>query len=219
MLFTIYNINNFSKNEYGDGAMRPRLEREREFRRESIIEATEQLLNEKTFESITMDDIAIRSDFAKASIYQYFKNKEELIIKVFCRILEMKCRLIEEKCLSQADPVQAVRNYIKLEFEFIDRHPWGPKVAATFPFKDYHAESCLLPLYDQKKKLIASIIRRGQTEGAFSMSDPEVLTNMILYACVGFANHLSAHISPDLRNPEMEMFISTIMKGIAKEEQ
>ncbi|OPX91679.1 MAG: HTH-type transcriptional regulator RutR [Pelotomaculum sp. PtaB.Bin104] len=196
--------------------MRARHERERESRRESIIEATEQLLNEKTFESITMDDIAISSDFAKASIYQYFKNKEELMMEVFSKILEIECHLIEEKCLSQTDPVQAMRNFIKFEIEFIRRYPWGPKVAATFPFRDYHAESCLLALYDQKKKLIAGIIQRGQTEGTFITSDLDVLTNMIISVSGGFANYFSTFISSDLQSPEIEMFISTIIKGITK---
>ncbi|MCG9967156.1 TetR/AcrR family transcriptional regulator [Pelotomaculum terephthalicicum JT] len=196
--------------------MRARHERERESRRESIIKATDQLLNEKTFESITMDDIAIRSDFAKASIYQYFKNKEELIMEVFSKVLKTQCRLIEEKCLSQTAPVQALRNYIKLEIEFIRRYPWRPKVRATFPFRDYPADSRLLALYAQKKKLIAGIIQRGQTEGTFIMSDPDVLTNMILSASGGYANYFSTRISADLQSPEIEMFISTIIKGITK---
>ncbi|GBF32092.1 transcriptional regulator, TetR family [Desulfocucumis palustris] len=219
MTFTIRNGNKINKQEYGDGEMRARLERERETRRESIIEATEQLLNEKTFESITMDDIAMRSDFAKASIYQYFKNKEELLIKVFSRILEIKCRLIKEKCLSQADPVQAIRNYIRLEFEFIRRYPWGPRVAATFPFIDYQEVNYLFALYEQKKKLIAAIIQRGQTGGIFVKADLDVFTNMIISAGVGFVNYFSTHMSSDLQSPEIEMFISTIIKGITKGEQ
>jgi len=198
--------------------MRARLEKEREFRRESIIKATEQLLNEKTFESITMDDIAIRSDFAKASIYQYFKSKEELIIEVFAKILEAECQLIEEKCLSQTDPSQAMRNFLMLEFKFVQQHSWGLKVVATFPFKDYYEDSCLLAKYDQKKKLIASIIQRGQAEGTFIMSDLDVLTNMIVTVSSGFANYISALRSPDRQRPEIEMFISTIIKGITKGE-
>lgn len=196
--------------------MRVRLEREREFRRESIIEATEQLLNEKAFESITMDDIARSSDFAKASIYQYFKNKEELITEVFLKILELECHLIEEKCLAQTDPIQAMRNYLRLEFEFVHRHPWGLKVMAAIPLKDYDAENCLLAKYNHKKKLIADIIQRGQTEGTFVMSDLDVLTNMILTVSGGFANYFFARISSDLKSPEIEMFISTIIKGITK---
>lgn len=196
--------------------MRARHERERESRRESIIEATKQLLNEKTFESITMDDIAISSDFAKASIYQYFKNKDELMSEVFSKALKMQCYLIEKKCLSQTDSVQAMRNYIKLEFDFICQNPWMPKITATVTSIDFNAENRLVALYDQKKKLIATIIRRGQTEGTFIKSDLVVLTNMILCVSKGFANYLSTHISADLQSPVIEMFISTIIKGITK---
>ncbi len=199
--------------------MRARHERERESRRESIIEATEQLLNEKTYESITMDDIAINSDFAKASIYQYFKNKDELMSEVFSKALETQCYLIKEKCLSQKDSVQALRNYIELEIDFIRLYPWSPKVHATIPFIDFSEENRLVALYDQKKKLITAIIQRGQTEGTFIMSDLVVLTNMILCVSAGFANYLTTHISAGLQNPVIKMLVSTIIKGITKGEQ
>ncbi len=196
--------------------MRARQERERESRRESIIEATQQLLNEKTFESITMDDIALKSDFAKASIYQYFKNKDELMSGVFSKSLEMQCYLIEDKCISQTDPVQAMRNYILLEFDFIRLNPWMPKVTATIPFIGFNAENCLIELYNKKKILIASIIERGQIEGSFIVSDLVVLTNMILGVSAGFANYISTHISADLQSPVIEMLVSTIFKGMTR---
>jgi len=196
--------------------LRSRQEREREYRRESIIEATEQLLNEKGFESITMDDIAIKSDFAKASIYQYFKNKDELMSAVFSKALEMQCCLIEEKCLSQTDSVQAIRNFIKLEFDFICQNPWMPKVSATVVSIGFNAETRLVELYEHKKKLISAIIQRGQTGGTFIMSDQVVLTNMILCVSAGFANYSSTRISADLQTPVIDMLIATIVKGIKR---
>lgn len=200
----------------GDDGLRARQERERALRQESIIEATEQLLNEKTFESITMDDIAMKSDFAKSSIYQYFKNKDELMSEVFSKALETQCYLIEEKCLSQTDSVQAMRHCIKLEFDFIRLNPWMPKVMATASSTGFNAENRLVALYDQKKKLIADIILRGQTEGTFIMSDLVVFTNMIICAGTGFASYLSTHTSADLQSPVIEMFVSTIIKGMTK---
>lgn len=197
--------------------MRARQEREREFRRECIIEATKQLLKEKTFNSITIDDIAIRSDFAKASIYQYFKNKDELMSEVFSKVLEMQCNLIEEKCLSQSDPVRALRNYLKLELEFICLYPWGPQVRLSIPYKEFHADNHLIDLYNKKKKLVAGILQRGQAEGIFIVADPEVLSNMIITASSGFADHfLSANRSADLQSPVIEIFISTIINGMTR---
>ncbi|AEG59718.1 TetR/AcrR family transcriptional regulator [Desulforamulus ruminis] len=196
--------------------MRARVEREREFRRESIIKATEELLNEKAFESITMDDIAEKSDFAKASIYQYFKNKDELMSEVFSKCMETQCNSIKERCLSLTAPEQAIRNYIMIEFEFIHQHPWVPKVSATIPFEGFNAESRLIDLYNQKKRLLAAIIQRGQAEGTFIESDLVVLTNMILSVSIGFVSYISTHMSADLKSPVTEMMISTITKGMTR---
>jgi len=205
--------------------MKPRLEREREFRREYIIEATEKLLNEKTFEAITMDDIATASGFAKATIYQYFKNKEELLIGVFSRILKLECRLIEEKCLPQADPVQAMQNYLMLEFDFVNQYSWLLKVIANVPLKSY-AESSLTNEYEHKKELVAGIIRRGQQEGAFMIYDLGIMTDMILLISQGFAAYFSTMFSlskgnvnniESTINPEIELFIFHVMKGIRRE--
>jgi AcrR family transcriptional regulator len=204
--------------------MKPRHEREREFRREYIIEATENLLKEKTFEAITMDDIALAAGFAKASIYQYFNNKEELLIGVFLKAVKTECQLIEERCLPQADPVQALRNYLMLEFELIHWYSWILKVIRTVTLKDF-TENSLLHERDRKKELIAEIIRQGQAKGVFIIGDTEVLTNMILTVSEGFALYYTGmavfftadNTTDNTKKPEIEMFISTMMKGISRE--
>jgi hypothetical protein len=51
------------------------------------------------------------------------------------------------------------------------------------------------------------------------MSDLVVFTNMIICVGPGFASYLSTHTSADLQSPVMEMFVSTIIKGMTKGEQ
>lgn len=199
--------------------MRARHEREREFRRQSIIEATEQLLNEKTFESITMDDIAIKSDFAKASIYQYFENKEEILCEVMSKLLEMNCYLIEEKCLSKTDPVQAMRKTIELECSIIRQYPWVARIRANKPVINSHWRDRLLAQHNRKKELITGIIQRGQADGTFIVSDHNVLANVILAMAAGFGDpFLALNITNDVPNSAIEMLTSIIIKGITKGE-
>jgi AcrR family transcriptional regulator len=181
-----------------------------------IIDATEQLLSEKSFESITMDDIAEKSDFAKASIYQYFKNKDDLMSEVFSKVLETQCRLIKEKCLSQSDSLQALRNYIRLELDYISLNPWISKVTAAIPSIHFQADHHLVDLYAQKKDLIAAIIHQGQTEGTFIPSDRIVTANMILAVSAGFASYLLTHTQPDSQEPVIDMLISIIIKGMTE---
>lgn len=50
-----------------------------QFHRSNIIRAAEKLFLEKGIESTTMDSISKEADYSKATLYVYFKNKEEII--------------------------------------------------------------------------------------------------------------------------------------------
>jgi AcrR family transcriptional regulator len=54
-------------------------DRQRQMRENAILEAAHQLLAEKGYQGMTMDDLATRVGIAKGSLYQHFKSKEELI--------------------------------------------------------------------------------------------------------------------------------------------
>jgi len=55
-----------------------RKKREREMRRRQIQDAAKELFITKGFGSTTMEDIAQRAELSAATIYLYFKNKDEL---------------------------------------------------------------------------------------------------------------------------------------------
>mgnify|MGYP000421627821 CR=1 FL=1 len=48
-------------------------------RRAMLIEAAGKLFSEKGYEATTMDEIAAAANFAKGTLYHYFKNKAELL--------------------------------------------------------------------------------------------------------------------------------------------
>ncbi|NOX35033.1 MAG: TetR/AcrR family transcriptional regulator [Deltaproteobacteria bacterium] len=56
--------------------------KERELRQSLIIEAARQVFGEKTYDSVSMAEIANTAGIAKSSIYTYFKSQEELYAKV-----------------------------------------------------------------------------------------------------------------------------------------
>jgi AcrR family transcriptional regulator len=47
-------------------------------RRRAILDAARRLLNERDFHAIRMEDVALRADVAKGTLYLYFKTKEDL---------------------------------------------------------------------------------------------------------------------------------------------
>ena len=58
---------------------------ERENRQELIIEAARTVFGEKTYDRVSMAEIARKAGIAKSSIYTYFTNQEELYVEITVR--------------------------------------------------------------------------------------------------------------------------------------
>jgi TetR/AcrR family transcriptional regulator len=59
-----------------------RREREKEARRQAILEAAKAVFFSKGFQSATMDQIAKAAELSKGAVYSYFRNKEELYVTI-----------------------------------------------------------------------------------------------------------------------------------------
>jgi TetR/AcrR family transcriptional regulator len=57
-----------------------RRKRERDLRRELAMDAAMAIYNEEGYHAITMEKIAERCEISRASLYLYFKNKDEMLI-------------------------------------------------------------------------------------------------------------------------------------------
>lgn len=52
---------------------------ERDQRKKLILDGALKSYSEKGIDKMTMDDIALHSDFGKATIYYYFPSKEDIV--------------------------------------------------------------------------------------------------------------------------------------------
>ena len=55
---------------------------ERKMRRERILDGALEVFKEKGLEGATMDEIANSSGFGKATLYYYFKSKEDVLSEI-----------------------------------------------------------------------------------------------------------------------------------------
>jgi TetR/AcrR family transcriptional regulator len=80
-----------------------RRQREKEQRKTEITDAAERLFFSRSYEDVSMDDIAREVELNKATIYLYFKNKETL----FATIVLRGIRILKEKyteCMEKQVP-------------------------------------------------------------------------------------------------------------------
>src|SRR5579863_2249574 len=63
-------------------------EKQRREREELILQAAEEVFQEKGYYEASMDEIAARVGIAKGTIYTHFPGKEELVIELFNRSMQ-----------------------------------------------------------------------------------------------------------------------------------
>lgn len=73
--------------------------RQRQLREDAILEATQQLLTAKGYAELNMDEVAALAGIAKATLYQHFSSKDELVVNVVVRQLRLS-----EAALDRLDP-------------------------------------------------------------------------------------------------------------------
>jgi len=71
-------------------------ENERETRKKLIIESSISLFAKKSFDTVSMRDIALVAGISPASIYTYFEDKDDLFVEAFSYKAEEICRNLEK---------------------------------------------------------------------------------------------------------------------------
>jgi AcrR family transcriptional regulator len=150
---------------------------EKEMRRQSIIDAAEQVFAQRGFEVATMADIADQARLSRALIYFYFKDKEELALAITARALQTLRRSFERASakgrtgLEKASAIsQAYMDFAMSQpdyFEFIARgevKEFGPS-----PVKEN--ERLCASEGEKTLAVLADAVRRGVADGTI---DPGV---------------------------------------------
>ncbi|MDH7498355.1 MAG: helix-turn-helix domain-containing protein [Syntrophomonadaceae bacterium] len=99
-----------------------RREQERNFRQELILRAAARLLEERSADAVTMEDIAREAEIGKGTLYQYFSSKDDLLAHLLCRQLEETARQVQERCLGQGDGSTTVKELVALHYRLYRRH-------------------------------------------------------------------------------------------------
>ena len=97
--------------------------RERELRREAIIEAAERVFARVGFYSATMAQIAAEAEFGMGTIYQHFPNKQGLFSEVILSSIEVFMKELRE--ILRAHPAWQVKlkAFVEYKLTWLEKSP------------------------------------------------------------------------------------------------
>ncbi|MBN2345160.1 MAG: TetR/AcrR family transcriptional regulator [Candidatus Aminicenantes bacterium] len=99
-----------------------RKEREKEKRRNDIVDAAEALFFSKGYEAVTLDEIADKAELSKGTLYLYFKNKLDLYFFVAGRGLQIMIDMFQETLTGEKTGLQKVRAIGEAYHRFFTQH-------------------------------------------------------------------------------------------------
>jgi len=162
--------------------------------RENILEAAAQVFREKGYHGASMSDIAEAVNLQKASLYHHVSSKQEILLAVLDRALELLLERISPISAQKIPPDKKlqlmIREYLQILVENID-------LAAVLLFEHralerrQHARH--IPNRDKFESLWKNVINEGISKKLFKFDDP----SMVVRALLGLMNWTITWYRPD----------------------
>jgi len=204
-----------------------RKEREKEQRRQQIIDAAEKVFAAKGFSAATMENIAEKAELSPATLYLYFKNKDALYASLNLKMLEVLVEKMEgvrdRKKLRPAEKIMALE---KALYEVYQSDPLNVinvlRFQSSEELKNLSPELANQIKDDARKYLraIAGIFEEGVSEGSFLDIHPVAFADIVwgLFAGLVLWEHTKKGFDPrkDFLSPTLGLAIEIINRGIKK---
>jgi AcrR family transcriptional regulator len=153
-------------------------------RRNQILEIATKLFASKGYHGATLDEVAEQLGVTKASLYYYFRSKEQLLKEICINMQEKMNNNVRELVLSEMSPVYKLRALIKAQLIFVSTNRDISKV--VFDEAEALGKAAYKRIYLQSKlgeKFVQDIIEEGVKCGCFAVDDVKMASFLILSAC------------------------------------
>jgi AcrR family transcriptional regulator len=142
-----------------------RKEREKEQRKNDIVDAAERVFFKNGHEETTMDDVAEEAELSKGTLYLYFKNKEDLYLAIHLRGNRIMHSLFEQAVKNEKTGIEKTRGIGRAYVEFFNKYPnyfnamlYFESRDIDFDDQDSVATECLVEGRATLELLIESIV-------------------------------------------------------------
>lgn len=156
----------------------------RNYKRERILEAAQQLFYEKGYSNTTMEELAGTLGVTKPFVYRYFKSKEALLVAIYESLADRITGILYDALSMPSTPDVQLATFIR---EFALENMKSVSVGIVYMQEETNLDpEFRASINEQHKKFdqaLAGLIRSGVEQGYFRTHDPHVaalgLTGMV----------------------------------------
>lgn len=173
---------------------------------ERVLEKAEELFFQYGIRSITMDDIARALSISKKTIYQHFKDKDEIVFRVSQRIFAKERQLMNDLHKRSENVIHEMA----LISKYVREHVAKVNPSALSDLQKFYknAWEVFLTFKQEELELIEDTIKKGMAEGFFRADiNPRVLAIFRLETVeLIFNQHLFPRERFDPQEVQMQLF-------------
>ncbi|HPQ70420.1 MAG TPA: TetR/AcrR family transcriptional regulator [bacterium] len=135
---------------------------------EKILKAAIKVFAKNGFHNSKISQIAKEAGVADGTIYLYFKNKDDILIKVFEERLEEIIAEFSEILDPIEDPEQKLRVFIKMHMEVMEKNRALAEVVSVELRQSHKFMKEYVPRkFSEYLNIVSRIIREGKDKGVF----------------------------------------------------
>ena len=164
-----------------------RREREKEQRRNDIIDAAEKVFFARGWQTATMDDVAGAAELSKATLYLYFKNKEELYAAILSRGSDILHELFREAVETNESGIEQTAAIGRAYMRFHEEHRDYYDAMLYFDSKGFDTcDDCEFGIRSMESRenimgLVARAVTNGVADGTLRADLDPATTAVLLW--------------------------------------
>ncbi|MCT4593008.1 MAG: TetR/AcrR family transcriptional regulator [Anaeromicrobium sp.] len=187
-------------------------------KKEAIINSAIELFSKDGFHNTKVVDISNHAKVGKGTIYEYFKNKEELYMESIKYVFELYETHLKEAIDEEKSPLEKLKKYLYISDELTKKY--GSIVFALM--KDIRSNGMsmfdtLIEYENKDSQLVMEIFQDGMNENIFKDICPMIATNAFI-GSIRF--HMSnKYIRPKghIEENDLEYLFNMLLYGIVNE--
>ncbi len=161
--------------------LQQRREKEKAARRKAILQAALQVFGSQGYHGTRMDAIAEIAQLGKATLYYYFKSKDELLLAILEDGIREFFQLLESAWQNCSTPLAKIEQIPYVGARFFSEHPDYFKLyhyLTAHPTLREKALAQLHPLIAEKIRSIRQLFEAAIASGQIQPIPPDVLTEI-----------------------------------------
>jgi AcrR family transcriptional regulator len=190
----------------------------RDDKRNDLLEAGIDLVSERPFSRITMDDIARRSGVTKPMVYYYFGSKEGFYRELARYVISVTRKFLSEGLRIDCSLRESLEHFVRMRLDFARRNPRFTRAIHTL-FTDENVGEYIADIVEEFQKFMEiwdPLFDKAIDNGEIKPDTNRILVLDMIHATI---THIILHMTmgsklPSDHLPAPEELIDLLYRGI-----